>query len=353
MAVNPLPGNPQEAADRIGVLREELAEGELAGVLALTPDQRARVEEWSRAKLAALAQEYDVDTTQSQKRVSWGLRITSTLGALALCAAVVLFFNRYWGYLEIWEQLTIVILTPLLLVAGAEYAARRERTRYFTGLLALVALASFVLNLVVLGTIFNVISTERALLPWGAFAMVLAYRYRLRLLLALGLVLLMAYVSAVFTVEGGYYWADFYDRPERSLILGLIAFALPFWRGFGGQDFAPVYRLTGALAFFISILSLAEWGVPSYLPWSQAGIERFYEIAGLLFAAAAIWLGIRRNWSGIVNAGAVFFTLFLFTRLYHLLWDSMPKYLFFAVTGALGIALVAAFKRVRSGMAAV
>jgi len=56
------------------------------------------------------------------------------------------------------------------------FAAQRERTFYFTGLLALVALASFILNLAVVGDIFNITSTERALLAWGAFAMVLAYR---------------------------------------------------------------------------------------------------------------------------------------------------------------------------------
>ena len=57
-----------------------------------------------------------------------------------------------------------------------------------------------------------------------------------------------------------------------------------------------------------------------------------------------------RQWNGVVNAGSVFFTVFLFCRLYHWWWDWMPKYLFFAVIGALGIGLVAAFKRVRGDL---
>jgi hypothetical protein len=46
----------------------------------------------------------------------------------------------------------------------------------------------------------------------------------------------------------------------------------------------------------------------------------------------------------------VFFTIFLFMRLYHWWWDWMPRYLFFATIGALGIALVLALRRVRDGM---
>src|SRR5437588_12749188 len=87
----------QQAADRIRILRDELTTGDAKSVLDLTPDQRQRFDEWSRAKLAALAQDFDVDTTISQKVVSWGMRIASTLGAFAICTAIVLLFLRYWG----------------------------------------------------------------------------------------------------------------------------------------------------------------------------------------------------------------------------------------------------------------
>jgi uncharacterized membrane protein len=341
----------QRAADRIRILRQELASEEIQSVLALNPDQQNRFEEWSQAKLATLAQQFDIDTSASQKRVSWAMRIASTLGALALCAAVILFFVHYWGYLDTPVQLAIVILTPLVLLAGTEFAAQRERTPYSTGLLALVTLASFILNLVVVGSIFNISSTERALLPWGAFAVVLAYRYGLRLLLAVGLVLLMSYVAALYTAHMGYHWLDFSSRPEHFLLLGLFVFMLPFcWKHSHSTDFPPVYRLVGSLTFFIAILSLAAWGAPSYLPWDTTNVERFYEIAGLILSAAAIWWGIMHNWNGLVNTGALFFIIFLFTRLYHWWWDWMPHYLFFAVVGAVGIALVLAFRRLRTKM---
>jgi len=171
------------------------------------------------------------------------------------------------------------------------------------------------------------------------------------LMLMLGLTLLMSYGAATYTAQMGYEWLEFYDRPEQFLLLGLLVFALPYClKHTRNADFPPVYRLVGALTVFIAILSLAEWGVPSYLPWEQVTIERLYEFGGLILSAGAIWLGITRGWNGIVNTGTAFFTIFLFTRLYHWWWDWMPKYLFFAVIGALGIALVLTFQRLRGKM---
>lgn len=341
----------QQAADRIRLLRQELATPELQQVLALTPDQQSRFDDWSRAQLTELAQKFDVDTSAPQKLVSWGMRIASTLGGIATCAAVVLFFVRYWGYLGTSVQVAIVSVVPLLALAAAEFAAVRERTLYFTGLLALVAFASFVMDLSVLGSIFNIYSTERALLAWGAFALLMAYRYGLRLQLTLGLLLWIGYAAAIVTARFGYPWSDFGQQPELVAFLALLVFclslAIPHRRH---GDFPPVYRLVGTIVFFVSLISLAEWGVPSYLPFSQMNVERFYELAGLLISAGVIWLGITRDWDGVVNASAIAFVIFLFTRLYHWWWDWMPKYLFFAVIGSFGIGLVLAFRRVRGRM---
>jgi uncharacterized membrane protein len=161
----------------------------------------------------------------------------------------------------------------------------------------------------------------------------------------------MSYVAAAYSAQMGYYWLDFWDRPEHFLLLGSIVFALPFYcKHSRNADFPPVYRVVGALTSFIAILSLAEWGIPSYLPWETINIERFYEIAGVLLAAAVTWLGVLRNWNGLVNTGALFFIFFLFARLYHWFWDWIPRYLFCAIFGAAGIALVLVFKRVRNRM---
>lgn len=324
---------------------------ERAGVIELTAEQRARLEEWSRARLAELAARFDVDITDSAKCVSWGLRIVSTLGGLAVCAAVVLFFMRYWGYLHTPIQLAIVIAAPLAALAATEVAARRERTLYFAGLMALVALACFIMNLTVVGLIFNIAATEKALAAWGAFALLLAYRYGLRPMLVLGIGFLLSYGAAALAARLGHHWLYFGDRPEHFIAMGLAVFAVPLAvRHRRHSDFPAVYRLAGTLVLLFALLALAEWGANSYLPLKKETIEKLYEFAGLAASAAAIWRGIVRQWDGVVYCGASFFVIFLFCRLYHWWWGWMPKYLFFAVIGGIAIVLVAAFKRVRARM---
>jgi hypothetical protein len=340
----------QRLAGRIRPLREGFALLEREGVLTLTPDQRTRFEEWAARTLAALASRFDVDTSDAQTRLSWGLRIASTLGAIALCAALVLFFQRFWGYLTTPAQVSLLIAAPLLALAGAEWAARLEKTLYFAGLLAFIALACFILDLAVLGDIFNITSTENALLALGAFAALLAYRYGLRPLLVPALVLLVCWASAALVARLGWHWSEFLRRPESLAFLGLALFAFPFVvRHTRYPDFPAVYRLVGLLLFFFFLLSLSEWGGGSFLPFAANAIGTFYGVLGMLSAAGAIWLGIRRDWTGAVNLAAVFFVVFLYIRFYHWWWDWMPHYLFFAVLGAIAIALVVAFKRLRSG----
>jgi len=132
-------------------------------------------------------------------------------------------------------------------------------------------------------------------------------------------------------------------------LMGLMVFAAPFALPHRRHtDFPAVYRLAGALAFFVAVLALSEWGAHSYLPIETKNVEWAYELLGLLTSAGAIWLGIARQWDGVVNTSSVFSAIFLFCRLYHWWWDWMPKYLFFAVIGAIAIVLVLGFKRLRA-----
>ena len=52
---------------------------------------------------------------------------------------------------------------------------------------ATLALACFMLNIYMLGQIFNITPSDKALLPWGAYALLLAYACNARLLLVIGL----------------------------------------------------------------------------------------------------------------------------------------------------------------------
>jgi hypothetical protein len=260
-------------------------------------------------------------------------RSASTLGGIAIYSAVVLLFIGFWD-LGMFLQVAIVSILPLFALGCAEFLAVRERKCFLVGSLAFLAFGSFVMNLMLLRFIFNINSLEHALIAWGAFATVVAYRYGLRLLLAIGLLLLIAYAAAEFNAGFGHPWFEFGERPELVAVLGVLVFCAPIVvRHQHHQDFPPVYRLVGAIVFFLCVL-LTEWG-GSYLPLGYQSAGRLYGFVGLLTSAGATWLGITQHWNSLVNISATAFTIFLFLPL----WDWMPNSLFLAAIGAPGIAM--------------
>jgi len=338
----------QSRADRIHAFKDELAELERAGALHLAADARARLDAYHADLLRRFAADFDVDTSSDQKRLSWGMRIASFLGALALSAAVFFFFYRFWGALATPVQVGLLVAAPLVASAGVEIAARRERSFYFASLIALVAVTCFVLNLSVLGQIFNIAPSHNAFLVWGGFALLLAYTYGLRLILVAGLTSLLGYLSATVGTWGGGYWLSFGERPENFLLGGGMLFAAGMLRHGARPGFAAIYRVYGLLVVFIAILILSNWGRISYLSWSATTIEYFYQTAGFVLAGLAVWLGIRRHWAGVANLGSTFFVLYLYTKLFDWWWDWMPKYAFFFVLGLVAVLLLLVLRRLRS-----
>src|SRR5258706_11832847 len=325
---------PQERADRLRIFRRELEDLERQKVLELTLEQRARLDAHIGRVLQDLAAQYDVDTTESQREVSLGMRIASALGGLALCAAVVLFLARYMGYWPTAIQVSVLAAGPILLTLSAEIAAQRERTLYYAALIGLVAFAAFVANLSMLGAIFNLAPTPNALAVWGLFGLALAYHFGVRLVLAASLVMVVGWLSAATSSWRGWWGFEVERRPEEVMLAGLLIAAAPLTlRHTSRLDFPPVFRLVGMLTFFLPMIFLSAEGQRSYLPWEPRTVEHFYQVAGVVAAAGAIWIGIRKNWTGVVNTGVAFFTIFLFFRLVGWWWDWMPKYLFFRLIG--------------------
>jgi uncharacterized membrane protein len=342
----------QQRADAIHSFRQELGRLEAQGVLVLSEEQRRSVNTHLVRTLAELAQRFDIDTTESQKQISVGMRLASTIGALALCAAVVLFFFRFWGLMTTPLQVGIVAATPVLLVLAAEYTSRRERTLYFTSLIVLVAFAAFILDLNVLGGIFNITPSPNAFLAWGLFALALAYRFSLGLPLVAGLVCLIVWLGGVITQAAGFFWGDMPARPEAFIAGGVLAIgAVLLFKHRDYLDFPGVYRLTGLCAIFFAMLFLSVKISGSYLPLSESNVAILYELLGMSLAAAAIWFGIKRGFKHLVSAAGAFFVLFLYCRLFQWWWDWMPKYLFFLIIGAISLGLLAVFQRVRKAPA--
>lgn len=339
----------QRRADRIRAFQEELNTLRDEDVLVLSDETRARIDDYHAHLLQAISSQFDVDTSHGQKRLSWGMRIASFLGALSISAAVFFFFYRFWGYLNAAAQVSILVAAPLSMTVAVEWIARREgRSLYFTSLAALVAFACFVLNLSVLGNIFNIAPSENAFLAWAAYGLILAYGYELKLVLVAGLTSLMGYLAAAVGTWSGVYWLSFGQRPENFILAGLLLFAIGLVERRQRPAFPGIYRVYGLLVVFIAILILSNWGAISYLPFSNHAIESGYQTAGFIGSGLTIWLGIRRHWPALANLGSAFFVIYLYTKLFDWWWEWMPKYLFFLLLGLIAVGVLLILKRLRA-----
>ena len=338
----------QQRADDIRVFNLELQRLEGEAVLQLDASQKSAVHAHHQALLSRFAETFDIDRDAKAKQLSLGMRIVSFLGALALAASVFFLFYQFWGLFAPVTQVAILIVAAVGTFLATVWIQRADSSGYFAKLAALVAFVCFVLNIAMLGQIFNITPSDKALLPWAAFALLLAYAFDLRLLLVAGLLCLIAFVAARVGTWGGMYWLDMGTRPENFLPAAIAIFALPLWvtqRRFVG--FAMTYRIVGLLAFFLPMLVLANWGNYSYLPFDSQIVQGFYQLLGFAGTALAVWWGARRQWNDVVNTGVVLFVVFLYTKLFDWWWEIMPKYLFFFVLGLIALLLLFVFRRLR------
>ncbi len=339
----------QQRADQIRIFRQELEQLATERVLQLTDVQRREVNVHHDTLLTELSQSFDIDRDARSRQLSWGMRIASFLGALALAASVFFLFRQFWGLFSEMVQVSILIAASLATFGATMIVRSRDTTGYFTKLSAMVAFACFVLNVFMIGQIFNITPSDRALVPWAIYALLLAYLCDLRLLLAAGLVCLISFMAARIGTWSGIYWIHFGERPENFIPAAVAMFVLPqVVRHVRYEQFPAVYRLVGLLAFFLPVLILSHWGRGSYLDWSASTVENVYQLAGFLFSALAIGIGLRRQWTETANTGVVFFVIFLYTKFYDWWWQLLPKYLFFLILGLTALLVLLVMKRLRT-----
>jgi hypothetical protein len=342
----------QQRVDVIRSFREELSRVEAEGVLRLDAAQRVALDTHHDALLAQLKLGFDVDRNATARQLSLGMRVASFIGALALAASVFFLFYNFWGFFSTPVQVTTVVGVGLGAFLLTMAVARRDATGYFTKLAAMVAFACFVLNIVMLGEIFNITPSDKALLPWAAFAFLLAYTFELRLLQAAGILSLIAFISARTGSWSGMYWIYFGERPENFFPAAVAIFLVP--RLFDQSrfaGFAATYRVFGMLTLFLPMLVLANWGTASYLDLDRNVVQGLYQVAGFAGTAAMIWVGARRDWKEVSNTGVTLFVIFLYTKLFDWWWDWMPKYIFFLLMGLAAVLLLIVFKRLRGVIA--
>ena len=346
----------QQRADQIQAFNAELNCLKDNDVLELDDTQRATISRYHSSVLNTLTSQFDIDTTVKQKQLSTGMKIASFVGALALAASIFFLFYQFWGYLTTPVQASILIAAPLLTLLLTQFVSQREETGYFTKLIAMVSFACFVLNLVMFGQIFNITPSDKALLAWAVYGFFLAYAFDVRLLLAMAILSLAAFIAARIGTWSGMYWIHTGERPENLLLPALIIFSVPMWSKqwpmhWMSHDhyygFAPIYRVLACFLFLIPVLILSNWGNGSYLSFDSDVIEGFYQLIGFAVSAGLITLGIKKQWSDVINTGNAFFVLFLYTKIFDWWWEIMPKYLFFLVIALSSVLMLFIYKRVR------
>ena len=341
----------QRRADEIRAFQRELELLESEGVLALSPAQRSALAAHHAGLLGALAREFDVDRDLPSKQMSLGMRIASLIGALALAASVFFLFYQFWGRFTTSAQVAILVGAAGASFLAAWWIQGRDASGYFAKLAAMVAFACFVLNVSMLGTIFNIVPSDKAFAVWAAFAFLLAYACDLRLLLGAGIVCLVAFIAARTGTISGMYWLYFGQRPENFFPAAVLMFAFPsFVRHARYPDFPPVYRIFGLLALFLPMIVLANWGELSYLPIDPGAAEAIYQVLGFAGSAAAIWLGVRKQWRHVVNTAVTLFIVLLYTKFFDWWWEAMPKYLFFLVLALSAVLFLLVLRRLRTAL---
>lgn len=338
----------QRRADDIASFHVELTELERAGILALTSAQKAAIDAHHREVREGLGRAHDVDLNESARRLSLGMQIVSFLGAVALAASVFFLFYQYWVYFGTVLQVTILVAAPLATLVAAFYIRQKDATGYFAKLAALVSFTCFVLNITMLGQIFNITPSHKAFLLWAVYAFLLAYALNVRLLVAAAVLCVFGFIGAETGTWSGMYWLDMGRRPENFLLPAVLLFAVPSLishRDFHG--FETIFHVLSMTGFFLAVLILSNWGSISYLDWDSDWIEGFYQVVGFAVSALAVLWGMRQGRSHVMMTGNFFFALFLYTKFFDWWWNWMPKYLFFFLIALTAILALLVFNRLR------
>ncbi len=338
----------QYRVDQIHAFQKEISELENDDVLVMPVEQAQAVNAYHSKLLQTLTTTYDIDINTQSKQLTLGMKIASLFGALAMAISIFFLFYQFWGYLNAWLKVSILIIAPITMLCLSLHLARKQQNRYFSKISALVALSCFVLNLTMLGQLFNISPSPNAFVIWAAFSFLLAYACNARLLLFFGIVSFSSFIAMQLGTWAGMYWINFGERPENFFIASLLLFMVPQFvkhKDFVGFD--SMYRVMAMLMIFLPILILSNWGQISYLTWSFDTIEGFYQLVGFTLSVSAVWLGVKRHWQGVTHTGNIFFILFLYTKFFDWWWQWMPKYIFFFILGLSALLMLIVFKRLR------
>lgn len=338
----------QKRADQIKSFQAELEILKDENIVSLSQEQDEKITKHHKKLLADYSLNFDIDTSKNEKQLSLGMKIASFLAALGLAFSIFFLFLQFWGSYAQSTQVVILIVTPSLLLGFTMYLSKQQNNDYYTKIAALLSFVTFVLNLSMLGQIFNISPSPNALFVWSLFAFLLAYALNTRLLLGVGIIFFSFFLSAKVGVWGGGYWINFSEHPENFFLVAVILFLLSFLNHSKHSNFDVVYRYFAMLLFFLPVLVLSNYGLISYIEMDRNFIQGFYQLLGFSVSAVAIYVGIKKGLSEVTNMGNVFFVIFLYTKFFNWWWESMPKYIFFLIIGLSAVLVLVILKKLRS-----
>jgi uncharacterized membrane protein len=339
----------QTRADAIRVFQSEVDRLEREGVFTLTAEQRQALAQHHGALLAEYQRSFDIDPDAEAKQLSLGMQAASLFGAVALSASVFFLFYQFWGLLPTIVQVVVLVGAAAGTFAATLWIGSRDKSNYFTNLAAMIAIVCLVLDLTMLGKIFNITPGPTAFTIWAAVALLLAYECDLPVLLVVGIASSMLAFIAYLASIAGVAWISGFSQPENFMLGGLLLFGVPLLvRHARRPSFPSTYRAWGAFAVLVPILILSHHGSESYLTWDVPSVEAFYQILGFIVAAAVVWAGVAQRWSESVNLGTGFFVFFLYSKFVDWWWDAMPKSVFFLLIGLVSVGILLVLRRLRA-----
>jgi uncharacterized membrane protein len=337
----------QRRADQVRAFQAELAALRDEGVFTPDPAVRERLAVHHATLLAGLAEQYDADTTPATARLSLGMRVAALLGAVALIAAVVLFFLRYWGSIPVPGQVALLTAAPLLMLWATEFAMRQPGARPLAELFALVALGAFVLQLSALHSIFTLRDSPHAFLAWAALGLALGHGYAFRGPGLAGVALMAWWLVTMLAEATGGTWRDPLRVPEHAVVAGCVLFALGLLTRLGPHEMPPLYRMVGLVVAFVPMLLLSTSGDLSGLGLSRMTTEILFQSLTLATSVAVIAFGVRRGWRETLLTGTGAFLVLAVIKSVDWFWDWLPRYLYFLLLGLVAVLVVLVLRRWR------
>lgn len=339
----------QDRIDQISSFQQELTCLKTDAGLTLSTEQQQSIDNYHNQLVEQFNDQFDLDLSVKEKQLSWGMKIASLFGALAMAAGLFFLFYRFWGEMTTSIQVFCLMTASVSALGLTCLLKEKGASSYYCKISALVSLAALILNITMLGDIFNLSPSPNAILVWSAYAALLAYYCGARLLIFFAIVGVLNFIAMKVGTWSGMYWISFGERPENFILPSVIIFSLPFFISKPEyRDFDPIYRVTALISLFIPVLILSNFGAISYLPISAHAVEVIYQVIGFGLAGVIIWLGVKKHWRDTVNTGVVFFVLFLYTKFFDWWWELLPKYIFFFVIGAISIGLLMLFTKLRT-----